>query len=238
MSPRGRIFEVDALAFSLTLWRWPFVENRAADIAAHWARRHAVQPALFNGRILLMHERPVLIEASERTLTGAYFETGYADYLAFRDLGFPEPDVGNCFSMAALRSADGAFILGEMAEHTANAGVSYFPAGTPDLSDVRGAKVDLEANLVRELKEEAGIALTEVEPQPRWVVVDAWPRVACFRTLGLRSSAEAAAARIERFIAEERQPEFSRTHVVRKIEDALALRCPPFVLDFLRYAFA
>ena len=37
--------------------------------------------------------------------------------------------IDNCFSMAALRSDDGAFLLGEMAHHTYSAGQIYFPAG-------------------------------------------------------------------------------------------------------------
>jgi hypothetical protein len=45
--------------------------------------------------------------------------------------------------MAALRGADGAFLLGEMAPHTTNGGQIYFLAGTPDPSDVFDGKVDL-----------------------------------------------------------------------------------------------
>ena len=54
--------------------------------------------------------------------------------LAWRDFGFPDANIANGFSMAALLSADGAFDLGEMAPHTANAGAIYFPSGTPDAS--------------------------------------------------------------------------------------------------------
>ncbi len=65
--------------------------------------------------------------------------------------------------MAALRSADGAFLLGEMAPHTANAGQIYFAAGTPDLSDVFDGRVDLTASVKRELREETGMAADETK---------------------------------------------------------------------------
>ena len=89
--------------------------------------------------------------------SGAYFETDYANYVAWRDWGHPGERVENCFSMAALRGADGAFLLGEMAPHTMNAGKIYFPAGTPDPADIFDGKVDLDGSARRELLEETGL---------------------------------------------------------------------------------
>ena len=56
--------------------------------------------------------------------------------IAWRDWGFPDRAVRNCFSAGAIRASDGAFVLGVMGAQTANAGKIYFPAGTPDPSDV------------------------------------------------------------------------------------------------------
>ncbi len=44
--------------------------------------------------------------------------------------------VFNVFAAAALRAADGAYLLGEMAPSTAAAGQLYFPCGTPDPEDI------------------------------------------------------------------------------------------------------
>ena len=95
-------------------------------------------------------------------LRGDYFETDFADFLAWRDFGFPGESVCNGFSMAALQGSDGAFLLGEMAAHTANAGAIYFAAGTPDRQDVFGERVDLAASVTRELEEETGVSAAEI----------------------------------------------------------------------------
>jgi hypothetical protein len=55
---------------------------------------------------------------------------------------------------AALTSGDGAFLLGVMADHTANAGKICFLAGVTDLQSVIRTHVDLEAGMWREVAED------------------------------------------------------------------------------------
>ena len=231
------IFAVDALDFRLGAGVWDFARARAAEIAALWARRSAEKPRLFNGRVLMLGRHAVEARQALRVLSGEFLETDFADFLAWREFGFPESNACNGFSMAALRAADGAFLLGEMAAHTASAGAIYFPAGTPDRQDLSGDVVDLEASVRRELFEETGLRAEEAEITPGWIVARANGRVACMKLMRLAVAGEAARARIDAALAADPDAEFSRMHLVRG-EGDFSPRMPEFVRDFLRHVWA
>ncbi len=194
---------------------------------------------LFNGRVLLLGRRA--IETAPNgvlTLSGAFFETDYADYLAWEEFGDVEEPVSNCFSMAAIRGDDGAFLLGEMAQHTVNAGQIYFPAGTPDPSDIFDDKVDLEASARRELLEETGVNADEASVAPGWTLVLTPRRIACMKLMTLSVSAAALKTQVDAHLASDPHAELSRMHIVRGPRDIDETRVPIFVAAYLRNAFA
>ena len=162
------IHRVTTLDLRVEPWPWPFAAARRAEIDSHFEAKKRKLPGLWNGRVLL-GRNPRFADL----LFGAeYFETDFASFLAWRDWGFPDPDVFNGFGMGALLSNDGAFALGEMGGHTANAGRIYFPAGTPDLDDVRtdarGKMLDIEGSVAREVEEETGLAPSDYRADPHW----------------------------------------------------------------------
>lgn len=234
----SRILRVAELDFHVEPRVWDFAETRADEIDAHWRKRQAAQPSLFNGRVLLLG-RHELTERPDgrRAIRGAYFETDFKNFLAWRDFGFPG-SVCNGFSMAALRGSDGAFVLGEMGVHTSTAGQIYFAAGTPDRKDVFGDRVDLLASLTRELEEETGVSSDETLFDNDWIVVYAPPRIACMKIMRLAMTADEARARIEAFLAREEEPELSRIWVAREIGDLPEAQTPMFVQDFLQFVLS
>jgi 8-oxo-dGTP pyrophosphatase MutT (NUDIX family) len=232
-----RIEAVDALDFRLGPGVWDFAHDRADEILAHWRKRKAEVPQLFNGRVLMLGAHEYVDRAKARVLTGQFLETDFADFLAWREFGFPASNACNGFSMAALRGADGGFLVGEMAAHTASAGAIYFPAGTPDRQDLDGDVVDLEASARRELFEETGVDVDEVEISPGWWVVHSAGRVACLKMMRLRQSAEAAKAQINLGLAADAKAEFSRMHVIRG-EGDFTDRVTEFVRVFIRHVWA
>jgi len=237
LSAECRIVEVAELDLAFAPGPWPFAEAHAERIADLWARLSKEKPEAYNGRVLLLR-RPTLARRSDGKLRleGAYFEVGFADFVAWHAFLSPDESVANCFAMAALESADGAFLLGEMAPHTVNGGQVYFPSGTPDPGDIFGGRVDLEQSARRELKEETGLSAEECAVGSAWTVVFAGPKIACMKPMRLPSSAEAAKARIEAFLARDPLPELARIHIVRRASDIDEARTPVFVSAYLRAA--
>jgi len=207
---------------------WPFADDRRAEIDAHFAKLRAQKPQMWNGRVLLLRREEII----GSLLSGAYSEVDFASFVAWRDWDFPDKSVRNCFAMAALRSSDGAFLLGVMGAHTATAGQIYFAAGTPDRNDLVGDTVDLERGVMRELAEETGLTLADVVPEPGWTAVLHGQRTALMRIVEARVSADALAGRIRAFLSSQTRPELADVHIVRTLGD-LRPSMPAFVTAFL-----
>jgi 8-oxo-dGTP pyrophosphatase MutT (NUDIX family) len=232
---QARVVAVDEIDARRLDGDWPWAREQRDAIERHWETLTSANPALFNGRVLV--RRRQALEA--RRLTLRYVETDYASFIAFRDFGFPDPTTGNGFAMAALRSSDGAYLLGRMAAHTANPGKVYFPAGTPDPDDVLAdGTVDLAGSVLRELEEETGLAPADVEFGDGWTVTFSGARTAMMKEARLPDRAEAARARILGFLAREPRPELADIRIVRGPADIDAEAMPPFMQAFLHWAFS
>ena len=220
MSESKEIVEVRSVRCAFDDAPWAFARDRAPDIEAHWRDLVRNKPSLFNGRVLLQHRGAVETDAGgSAVFRGAYLETEFKAFIAWRDFGFPPAGVRNGFGMAALCSSDGAFLVGEMAAHTANAGRLYFPSGTPDPSDIRDGEVDLEGSVRRELLEETGLGPGDVAFEDGFTLVMDPLRVGFMKRVRSPERAEALAARVHAFLAREDKPELARMHIIRRVED-------------------
>lgn len=209
---------------------WPFEVERSADIAAHFKRLKRDKPGLWNGRVFLLYEH----ELDGDCLRGRYLETDFASFVACRDWEFPDTTIRNCFALGALQGSDGAFLLGVMGAQTVNAGLIYFPGGTPDPADLAGDRVDLERSVRREVEEETGLAPTEFEIEPGWHTVFAGPRIAMLKIMRARVPAAALRDRIIAHLSRQKEPELSDIVIARSVDD-LNARMPEFVTSFLRH---
>lgn len=124
-----RIAPVHRLDLAFEPGGWTQMAPRRAEIEAHFARRAADNPHLWNGPILLLARHGF----SDGVLSGVFRQTDFAAFTFWRDQGWKDEGMVNAFALAAIEGSDGGFVLGVMGPDTASAGRIYFPGGTPDL---------------------------------------------------------------------------------------------------------
>ena len=123
-TPNIEIVEVDRIEFTVEPWSWPIATAKRPEIDRFFADMQKQRSHLWNGRVMMLRDYGI----RGGVLHGSCFETDYASFVAWRDWEFPDPSVYNIFPASALRAADGAFVVGEMAPSTAGAGQVCFPA--------------------------------------------------------------------------------------------------------------
>ncbi len=132
-----------------------------AEVASNWEREKAANPHLFNGRLVALNE--------VKLCDGAVRATGqlvpYAYHLWWRRQD-QKPRTFHSFGMPVIRSSDGAIIAIRMSSITANAGKVYCASGSLEEDDIVDGRIDLDANMAREVAEETGLALDDMEPEP------------------------------------------------------------------------
>ena len=231
--PTVSVVHADRLELAFAPKVWAFAAERRADIDVWFAAQQRENPALWNGRVLLLHTHAM----ADGVFRGSYLETDYASFAAWRHWGRPQAAVCDCFGAAAILAADGAFLLGVMGPHTANGGRIYFPCGTPDPKDIAGGRVDLDFSVRRELKEETGFDIAEFTAEPGWTTVFDLPLIAHMKVLRHRERAEVLRAHMLGHLAREPQPELADIRIVRGPAD-FDPAMPRFVTAFLARQFA
>ncbi len=233
-APDIEIAALDRTEIALEPWSWRFAAERRDEINRHFAEVQHRRAGVWNGRILLMQRYAI----ADTVLRGACFEADYASFCAWRDWNFPDTNVYNIFAAAALRSADGAFVVGEMAASTFNAGLLTFPCGTPEPADLDAAgRLDLGANLGRELLEETGLPIEELKPEPGWTTVRDRCYLALVRQVIAPLDGEALRAQIMRNLAQQQAPEFVAIRLARSPRD-LDAAMPGFITAYLRHIWS
>ena len=229
ISATAGVVHVDRLEMLYEPRRWAYADDNRTAIDAVFAAAQAKKPALVNGRVLLMHRWAI----EQGVLRGGFMETDYASFTFWIASGRPEEaGVQDCFGAAAVLSADGAFLLGEMAAQTYNAGQIYFPCGTPDLNDLVGTTVDFDFSVRRELQEETGLDASLLTEETGWTVAIDGEVICAIKVMRSALEAEPLRAQLLRHLAREQQPELADIKVIRGPDDFLPTM-RPFVRLFL-----
>jgi len=158
--PRGVVVPVRDIDLRLLPGDHPFAERSRAAALANWQREVAAKPALFDGRITLFASMHI----ADGVLSGAFHMTDYSSFLHWRRMrGAREGE--HAYAHAVIVARDGDLLAVRMGNHTANAGRVYFASGSFEPQDVREGRIDVEANMAREVAEETGLRLADMQPE-------------------------------------------------------------------------
>ena len=228
-----RVEPIAALDLSLDDDVWAFAEEERDRIASHWREISSRNARIWNGEVLICTS----FHVEHETLTARFARTDYASFIAWRDWGWPDASVRNCFGAPAVFSADGALVFGVMAPHTLNGGMLYPPSGSLEPRDVRrDGTVDVLGSIVTELLEETGLDAAAAEQGELLAIFDG-PRLAVVRKLVFPLSFDEIQARFADHVSKEAVPELLRLEAIRGLSQ-IDSRMPGFAQEIVRYFFA
>ncbi|MEM8689131.1 MAG: hypothetical protein AAGF81_17515 [Pseudomonadota bacterium] len=226
--PEYRLHPVNRVELRLVDEAWPFAAAKKTQIADHWQALTAENPTLFNGNILLMVRGGLNGDVFKADL----IEVDYASFITWRDWGWCDETVHDCYGSAIVVSSEGALVMGRMGQHTVNAGKVYPPGGSLTREDLLpGGAVDLTASIARELEEETGLKASDAKAG-RFFMAAFDQRIAIGQVLHFSSDADALAARTRAHISSEDLPELSEAVIIRSMADLDPNVMPPHARAF------
>lgn len=228
------IAPVSEIDLQLVSGKWMPSKLYAEEIAEYWAARLEENPRLWNGKLLIAQQP----DFAGGKLSAQLLKVDFASFLFWKTYLVPDHIYYSVFGAAVIQSADGDLLYGRMAEHTANAGQVYPPAGSLDLNDLAGTTVDVHASRARELREETGLDAEEAAASEDILVLDGH-LIAVARVLRFELGTLDLVARIEDNFSRMKDQELAEMVVLRtaqdideKVNTAYAARLARHVLGF------
>jgi 8-oxo-dGTP pyrophosphatase MutT (NUDIX family) len=211
--PERTVFPVAAIDLKVLPGEHPLHLQNSAAAEANWAREIAVNPMLFDGRMVLQHR----LSVGPAGISGEAYIVPFSTFMWWRKQ--PVKAGGfHLFAYPVIASADGALVAIKMGEHTANPGSVYFAAGSLDDSDVVDGHCDPGANMLREVREETGLDLREALADGGYYAIhqDRW--VTLFRLFRFLKTADELVADIERHMTDAEDKEIAGAVIIRSAD--------------------
>ncbi|UCI16656.1 hypothetical protein FJ970_15815 [Mesorhizobium sp. B2-1-8] len=225
--PRNVILPVDAIDVRLDARPHPFAVDNAEAIAENWRQEIAANPALFDGTVVLLSE----LAYRDRSLVGRCHAVNYSTFMLWRKRR-ENSGAEHAYGHAMLVAGDNALVAIRMGRHTVGAGSVYFAAGSFEPIDFRDGLVDVDFNMIREVREETGLDLSDARRGVRWHALSAASGTVIFRRYHVDGSANEIARRISAFVATEADPEIEGPVVIRHagdLPDGLSRHMKPLI---------
>lgn len=225
----AEVHRVGACRLRLSDNDWQYAEERQDEISALWSTLSRKNSSFFNGRVLVMES----YDLADCELDAKFIETDFANFLYWREQGFPAAGVLDAFGSALIRARGGEVLMARQSPGHVNSGRIYMPGGFIDPRDVgAGGEVDIDGSVLRELHEETGIEPGELDRVPGYLVT-CMPRQVSI-AIEFTSSLEAGELRnllVER-IARQTDPELDDFVIYSDPPDA----ADDSVVEFCRHA--
>ena len=204
---------------------WPFASQEESAIRRHWVRRSAENPKFFNGGVYIMISGGL----RQGYLEGRLAATDFAASLYWRETGYRDRTVVDCFGSAIFLGSDGALIYGRQSPGNINAGMLYPPGGFIDRRDVGNCgAVDLEGSVAREVREEMGLDPAALSRDAGYLVTRDGPLLSIGVMYRLATPAEKFCAQANRRLANESLPELEALVALGRAADAAAHAMPSY----------
>lgn len=229
---REGVASVAACTLAVGTERWAFAEDHRDRIAAHWHARRAENPKFFNGAIFVLTEAGI----DGDRFSGTLARIDFASYLYWRETGFADETVRDCFGTGVIVSADGAVLLARQKAGQINSGFAYLPGGFIDARDVAGDHtVDVGASISREIAEETGLGSADLDPQPGLLLSCAGPLVSVARVYRSALNAADLGGAIAAHIAADPNAELEGVEFAWRAAALDPERVPPYARQLLRH---
>ncbi|MER9107988.1 hypothetical protein NKH95_29180 [Mesorhizobium sp. M0848] len=230
--PRNVILPVDDIDVRLDPGPHPFARDNAEAIADNWQHEIAANPALFDGMVVLLSQ----LAYRDSRLVGRCHAVNYSTFMLWRKRR-ENSGAEHAYAHAMLVAGDNALVAIRMGPHTVNAGRVYFAAGSFEPIDFRDGLVDVDFNMIREVREETGLDLSGAERGKRYHAMSTSSGTVIFRRYHATASADEIARRISAFVATETDPEIDGPVIIRHAAD-LPVGLSPHMKPLIEWHFA
>lgn len=213
---------------------WDFAAANRQEVQRYFERRQAENPAFFNGSFYVCSHWSI----DGGVFRGRLLRSDFASFLYWRYRGYLDESVKMCFGSPAIVSSDQHLLTVVMSDDTVSPGLTKFPTGSIDDSDVENHAVDLTANMTREVREETGLDLSDATPGAGWSIVFDGPWISATRAYRLPVTSAALEASVRDHLARDPSPELKDIHFIRGLADIIDDGMPGFVKSYLRRQFS
>jgi 8-oxo-dGTP pyrophosphatase MutT (NUDIX family) len=201
---------LSGVSFTLAGGPHPFETENLAAIDRNWQTEIRAKPRLFDGQVAMFGAH----ELRDGHLSAKCHLVRFATFLYWRTVE-PVEGAEHFFAHAVPVARDNSLIAIRMGNHTANAGQVYFAAGSFDTQDFCGGKIDIEANMAREVFEETGIDLGAAIAEPDYAAWRYGGQAVIFRRYRFDLDAKTITKRIARHIQSDPDPEIDCAMAIR-----------------------